>query len=143
MKTQLLNSEIAALRRIQNFEGIYHDVYAPGMFEFDKCYTIEIAPEGGLRGTVDLYCQRNSLDLSRRDFKFDDDAWDAEKMVLRMSLVSRDEFRLLHRMIRTLLAGKEVDLDGPVMSRKLHLELVAQEPQVRYEYLFPSLTAGQ
>ncbi len=167
MKKQILTREVAALRRIGNFDGVDHPLYGPGMFEFQKHYTIQIDTEGWLRATVDFYSQRTvgrrvccrksvprwarpqtparllGLAQARRPvFRFDDSAWEAEKMVLRSSLVSRDEFQFLRRLVRMLLTGKTVNCGGVVLSRKLHLNLAAQKPPVQCEYLFEQTSRG-
>ncbi|MCX7258545.1 MAG: hypothetical protein NTZ64_18015 [Polaromonas sp.] len=156
-----LNQEIAALRRIENFEGVDHGPYGPGMFEFDKHYTIQIDTEGWLRATIDFYsqkrmgqrvCYRKSVSkwvkrpTSARlawaishAAKHDDDALESQQMVLRVSLVNRDEFRFLHQIVRVLLSGKTANLNGAVLSRKLHLDEAAKDTKIRYEYRFEQL----
>lgn len=123
---QTIQNEILALHRIQAYQEVFGYSFGPGMWEFDRFFTIEL-DEGGLRAVVDFYSQDFYRSHPDGNGEFDDAVMEGEEMRLSTPVTTRDEFRILHRICRCLLDGRTVVLaDGKFASRDLHLALVRE-----------------
>lgn len=91
------------------------------MFALDDDFTIEV--DGvELKAVIDFY----SPNLPDGQ-DFDPDAWEAEKLELRMETISRKSFFWLYRICRSLLSERTVSFsDGSLLSRQSHLDDVRE-----------------
>lgn len=131
-----VQKEILALRRIacaQSAAG-----WPPGMWELDRYLAIEI-DDGEFKAEIDFYSQHQA---DGPDWNVD--AWDAEKLELRTNLVTREGFRVLHRMVRGLLSGKSQPFkDSPlVISRQSHLHDVRERGDGSRVTIYFEIDAG-
>ena len=115
-----LQNEIDALHRIAHAEVSIGGHMPAGVWEFDRFFTIEI-DDDALYAEVDFHSQRIAAD----ETPFDSDAWEREKLRLRVTPKNREGFYLTHALVRGLLSGRSAAFaDGVILNRDSHLEQV-------------------
>jgi hypothetical protein len=111
--------EMEALRRIASTEE-FGVRMPPGMWESERFFSIELEEEA-IYAEADFYSQR----YAAADPSFDVDAWEREKLRLRVTPKNRKGFCLTHSLVRGLLSGRSaVFADGVILDRFSYLENV-------------------
>lgn len=124
-----LQNEMEALRRFADSESMCNLDLPAGIWEFDRCFFIEIDGDG-LYAEVDFHSQR----VNSTGAGFDVDAWDREKFRLKVTPVNRQTYGLTYSLVRGLLSGRIAMFAGGVeLSRASYLERMRKttfEPEV-------------